>query len=131
MNKKLSQNELTKQLIKDNNPLFVLQHKIDIFKNKKGTILPIQDFNYQEVVQKFGPNPICYLSGRQIDYTNKYSYQLDHIIPSAKKGSNELDNLGLIKPWVNVSKSFHSVEDFLLICKEVLEHNGYKVTKIN
>jgi len=40
-----------------------------------------------------------------------------------------LGNLGLTTKEANRAKADLNVEDFFLLCKKVLEHNGYKVIK--
>lgn len=56
-------------------------------------------------------------------------YDLDHIIPVSRGGSNELSNLGVSIPVANKSKSNLTLEEYLELCKKVLEHHGYTVTK--
>lgn len=70
----------------------------------------------------------CYLTGRNIDLT-KDDYQLDHKIPVSQGGSNSIDNLGIACPQANLSKSDMTVDEYLSLCKEVLENFGYTVTK--
>ena len=70
----------------------------------------------------------CYLTGRNIDLT-KDDYHLDHIIPISKGGSCTLDNLGFTCPEANWSKSNLTLEEYLSLCKEVLENFGYKIIK--
>lgn len=87
-------------------------------------------YTYKDVIDHIGGlKTKCYLTGRPIDITVD-DYALDHIIPASKGGSNELDNLGITCPIVNLSKSNMTVEEYLALCKEVLEYNGYKVEKI-
>jgi 5-methylcytosine-specific restriction endonuclease McrA len=80
-------------------------------------------------LEKMNSNPYCYLTGRKIDLTDTPSYNFDHIIPVCKGGSNSFDNLGLTCKDANHSKSYLTVEEYLSLCKEVLEHNGYTITK--
>lgn len=70
----------------------------------------------------------CYLTGRNIDIT-KDDYHLDHIMPVSKGGSSSLDNLGITCPQANMSKSDMTIDEYLSLCKEVLENFGYTVTK--
>lgn len=80
-----------------------------------------------QVLEKFGENPKCYLTGRKIDWNDKKSYSFDHIIPVSKGGLGSIDNLGLCCPEANRAKSNLLFEEFLELCKEVLENAGYKV----
>ena len=74
-------------------------------------------------------NNKCYLSGRDIDLDNASSFHFDHIVPKSKGGTHDLDNLGLCVPEANVAKGELSVDEFIALCKDVLEHNGYQVIK--
>lgn len=113
-----------------------LSKKMDNFKTKafrskttdfqRGSTL---DFTYDEVLQKVLDNPYCYLTGRKIEIENTKSYHFDHIIPISKGGGSALDNLGLTCKDANQAKHALSVDEFLVLCKEVLEHNGYEVKK--
>lgn len=88
-------------------------------------------FTYKEALEHLGGTLTkCYLTGREINIL-KDDYCLDHIIPASKGGTNDLDNMGITIPIVNASKSNMTVEEYLALCKEVLEYNGYKVEKIN
>ena len=71
----------------------------------------------------------CYLSGREVDLDSASSFHFDHIVPKSKGGTNELDNLGVCTPEVNVAKGDLSVEEFIELCKDVLKHNGYTIKK--
>lgn len=71
----------------------------------------------------------CYLTGRTIDLT-KDDYQFDHKQPVSKGGSCDLENLGITCPDANQSKTNLNVEEYISLCKEVLENFGYKVEKI-
>ena len=74
-------------------------------------------------------NNKCYLSGRPFDLDDTGTYHFDHIIPQSENGSSGLENLGLCVPEANQAKSNLSVDEFLELCKDVLEHNGYSVKK--
>jgi 5-methylcytosine-specific restriction endonuclease McrA len=86
-------------------------------------------FRWQDVIEKFGWETICYLTGKPINLREPKTYQFDHIIPYGKGGSSTLDNLGILCKEVNQAKADMTVENFLNLCKEILEYNGYKVTK--
>ncbi len=88
-------------------------------------------FKVSDVLDKFGENPKCYLTGRPIDWNDPKSYSFDHVVAASRGGSNSLENLQLVCPEVNCAKSDLSVEEFIGFCKEVLEYNGYFVTLPN
>jgi len=78
---------------------------------------------------KIGDKPTCYLSGELIDLRETNSYSIDHIVPASKGGENTLENAGLISSSINKMKSDITVEEFLKKCVQILEHNGYNVSK--
>lgn len=84
-------------------------------------------FNLSDVLSYIGDNPTCYLTGRAIDLSDTRSYHFDHIIPVSKGGSNCLENLGIACREANKAKDSLLVGDFISLCKEVLENNGYTV----
>lgn len=86
------------------------------------------NFNYKDVINKFGEKTNCYLTGEPIDLCEDI-YELDHIIPVSKGGSNRLSNLGITKKEVNKMKGGLTVDELLKLSKKILEYNGYKVTK--
>lgn len=128
-------------------PEFVLQKKLYVFRyreNKKITnkvrdfqrregskLFSKQEFNFSidEFLEKIGDVPKCYLSGEKIDLYETKSYSIDHIIPATKGGDNTLENAGLLSTSINKMKSDITVEEFLEKCIQVLEYNGYVVTK--
>lgn len=83
-----------------------------------------------DIINKFGVKTKCYLTGTPIDL-EKDDYCFDHIVPVSKGGTNDLINLGITIPKANYSKSDLTVEEYLDLCKQVLEYNGYKVEKVN
>lgn len=102
--------------------------KVNRFR-KKNKRKPDLHFNYKDVENKINGNPVCYLTGRKINLNDGSSYQLDHMVPSSKGGSNEIHNLGLACRDANQAKNDMIFEDFLELCKEILIHNGYNVNK--
>jgi len=87
-------------------------------------------FKQQQLLDKIGPNPICYLTGLPIDLTKPSTYQFDHIIPASKNGDSSLDNLGICAKQANTAKSDMTPDEFINLCKLVLQHNGYNIKKI-
>lgn len=90
-----------------------------------------QNYTVKDVLEKFGEEPTCYLTGRKVDLSNTSSWHFDHIVPIAKGGSPELSNMGIACRDANMVKVDLSVEELLTICKEILEHNGYQVLETN
>jgi len=100
---------------------YYLIQKINKFKNKDKNF-PKKDFNYLDVIEKFGQNPICYLTGKPIDYYNGQSYHLDHVIPSRLGGTNELDNMQICSKYANQAKSDLSIEELYQLCQSILDY---------
>lgn len=113
------------------NPIKLLRHKADDFQRREGNKIGKRNINftYHDVIQKFGTDICCYLTGRKIDIDSPRTYNFDHVIPAAKGGDNSLENLGICCRDANASKNDLSVEEFIQLCKEVLEYNGYMVTQ--
>jgi DNA-binding CsgD family transcriptional regulator len=102
----------------------ILYRKIYTFTRNKNFM-----FTIEELMNKYEKNTICYLTGKQIDVNKPRTYEFDHIIPRSRGGNNSLDNLGLISKEANRAKSNMTPDEFLNLCKQVLEHNGYNVNK--
>lgn len=97
----------------------------EYFNNMKSN----KRFGYKEVLEHIGGwQTKCYLTGRPLDL-KKDDYEFDHIVPISKGGSCELDNLGVTCRDANQSKNNLSLEEYLQLCKEVLENFGYTVEK--
>jgi CRISPR/Cas system Type II protein with McrA/HNH and RuvC-like nuclease domain len=92
-------------------------------RNPSGTLnaKAEKNFSMNEVKEKIGKNPICYLTGQNIDIENPKDYHLDHIVPVDKGGTNSLDNMGLLKPEINRMKSNLNVSELVENCKKILE----------
>jgi predicted transcriptional regulator len=88
--------------------------RVNKIKERSDTKL---NFNYEDVLLKFGQKPFCHLTGRAIDLENPKSYHLDHIIPKSKGGDSTLDNLAFAIREANQAKSDMFLEDFLDLCE--------------
>ena len=72
-----------------------------------------------------------YKDGAYTNYASRsYSYNLDHVTPRSRGGDNSLDNLGITTPIANKSKTNLTTEEYLELCKKVLENNGYEIKKV-
>jgi CRISPR/Cas system Type II protein with McrA/HNH and RuvC-like nuclease domain len=111
------------------NTVNTIKNKIHNFR-KRGVKMPHnQSITIDDVFRKFGSNPCCYLTGRPIDVNQTRSYHFDHVVPVSKGGDNSLDNLGLCVKEANVAKNNLTVEQLIELCKDILQHHGYKITK--
>ena len=105
------------------------RNKVRNFKRGRPDLVTNSSIVYEDAFKKLINSPSCYITGRKIDLEDTKTYQLDHIIPRAKGGSNDLKNMGLACRDANVSKFDLSLSEYLSLCKEVLEFNGYEVNK--
>lgn len=133
--KKFSQSEKGKTYKKQwySSPFGIICNKIAKFSRlhtgrKKKFIHP--SFSPKEILEKYGNEPTCYITGLKIDLCDPKSYCLDHIIPLSKGGTSNLNNCGLCLPEINAAKSDKTPEQFFELCKLVLQKNGYKIEKI-
>ena len=83
-------------------------------------------FTWKDVLEKFGENTYCYLSGEKINL-NEDNYSLDHILPASRGGDNSLSNLGITHKIVNTIKSDLTPDELIEWCKKILEFNNYKI----
>jgi hypothetical protein len=102
---------------------YFLKEKIERFKTRSAVT---KDFDYLDVIKKFGDNPKCYLTGLPINYNDSKSYSLDHFIPVAKGGTSDLDNMRLANPMANEMKRHYELHKFLEICRLITENNSLK-----
>jgi predicted transcriptional regulator len=85
-------------------------------------------FTVKDVINKFGERPKCYLTGRNVEIEKPRTYHFDHILPRSRGGTNTLENLGICTREANQAKCDLTVPEFIQLCRDVLEHHGYKVT---
>lgn len=86
-------------------------------------------FTLQDALSKFGDNPSCYLSGVPIDLDLPGTYHFDHVVPRSRGGDDSLGNLGLTTRQANLSKSDLPLDEYLDLCRQVLQNHGYIVVK--
>lgn len=88
-------------------------------------------FTTDDILDLYDKNPICNLTGRSIILENTKSWELDHIIPASKGGPDTLDNCQITCREANFAKGDLTMDEFISLCKDVLTHNGYQVSKEN
>lgn len=86
-------------------------------------------FTVEDVLATFGEQPTCYLTGKPLEIDKPRSYQFDHKVPVSKGGTNTIDNLGLCTREANQAKSDMTHDEFIELCKTVLIHHGFNITK--
>lgn len=111
-----------KKRVDENIRKFQKRELSKINKNIKPT------FNWVEVIDKFGQDTHCYLSGEKVNlFENNYNF--DHIIPASRGGNNSIDNLGILHHQVNMMKSDLTPDEFIEWCIKILKFNGYRIIK--
>lgn len=108
-----------------------MKDKIQTFqkRSKKEENNLKKNFKWQDVIEKFGWETTCYLTGEVINLKDPNTYHFDHVIPCSRGGTSDLSNLGIAAKKANQAKYDMTVEEFLNLCQKVLEHNGYEVKK--
>lgn len=79
------------------------------------------NFTPQELMDKIGPSPKCYLTGDIINLEDSRSYELDHIIPKSKGGDNSLENCGVTVKIANRVKTDLVIGELIEICEKILK----------
>lgn len=70
-------------------------------------------YTYKEALEHLGGTKVkCYITGIPIDIEVD-DYQLDHIIPVSKGGTNDICNMGITLPVINQMKGNLSTEELL------------------
>jgi len=92
------------------------------FRNKDRKTYGESMFSVKELLEKIGPNPVCYLTGNPIDLNKTKSYHLDHIVPKSRGGDDSLENCQIACKEANQAKGDLLVEEFLALCKKVIRH---------
>lgn len=70
---------------------------------------------------------LCALTGRRLDR----SAQIDHIIPKARGGADEIGNLRWVCPEVNYAKRDLTDEQLLAMCGDVMRWIGERIEAVN
>lgn len=105
----------------------IIRTRITNFLHRKTSVK--ENITVDDVINKIGDNPICYLTGDPIDISQPKTYNFDHIIPVARGGASTLDNLDVCTKQANFAKGSNTNEEFIELCKKVLIHQGYEVIK--
>lgn len=88
-----------------------------------------ENYSYKVLLKHVGGfNTFCYLTGTPINIITD-DFQLDHIIPVSKGGTNEISNCGITLPVVNRMKTDMTVPELLEMCEKILKHHNYKIEK--
>lgn len=111
-------------------PRAKLRNKLKGFKSKDSrneTNLGIvnnisKNYSIKDVIKKIGLNPTCYLTGKKIDVDDGLSYNLDHVVPTAKGGTNDLNNLNICVTEANMAKGQLTLDEFYKLCEDVLKY---------
>ena len=114
----------TETYTEDRHFLKILNIKIRFFSMNRKTKKTKQLFKAQDLINKLGENPVCYLTGRPINLEDGRSYHLDHIVPISKGGDNSLDNCGITCKEANQSKHSLTKDEFIRLCQDVLNNHA-------
>ncbi len=101
----------------------LLRDKIKVFSKKDNKYMK-PTFTVEDVIAKFGENPVCYLTGLPIDIYKPRTYEFDHKIPRSRGGDNSIENLGICTKQSNRAKRDMTPDEFINLCKLVVEYKG-------
>lgn len=104
----------------------IVLRKIDLFLNRNSSSrleYTKRTDIHEQMYNKIISNPICYITGERIDLSDSKSYSLDHINPYYISQDNSIENLGLTTKDANQSKSYLTLQQYLELCKKVVEFN--------
>ena len=87
--------------------------------NRETDIMESLTFTVQDVIEKFGENPTCYLTGDKINIYEPRTYAFDHINPVSRGGTNDINNLGTCTRAANQAKSDLTLDEFYELCEKV------------
>lgn len=109
----------------------LIQLKIECFSRigDKRQMYQKPIFTVDNVINKFGETPKCALTGEVIDIYEPRTYAFDHKIPVSRGGNNTIDNLQILTKKANQAKHSLTDDEFIELCKKVLIHQGYNITK--
>lgn len=88
-----------------------------------------ESFTVDDVINKFGEKPKCYLTGVEIDIYQTTTYHFDHIVPVSKGGDNSINNLGICTKMANMAKTNMTYDEFVELCKKVVEQHSLSTNK--
>lgn len=98
--------------------------KVDRFKDREQIPRGLTTKEAVEVLE--AQSYKCYLTGAALDLSSGRKYHFDHKIPVSKGGSSTKENLGICTREANQAKSDMSIDEFMALCRNVIEYNmGY------
>lgn len=112
-----------KTLIQTTKWKIIMSRKIVDFKRSHDNTATNSDITFEQVMNKFGETPKCYLTGQPIDIYDTKSYEFDHKIPRSRGGDNSLDNMEIATKQANRAKGDMTYDEFMLLCKQVVNYN--------
>lgn len=106
----------------------LIQLKIETFFYDRANNMAYRkpEFTVQDVIDKFGEKPKCYLTGKKINIYEPRTYEFDHKIPVSRGGDNSIENLGICTKKANQCKRDMTPTEFIEFCKQVVDFNKDK-----